>query len=101
MPRQQRVLDRKAQRRRRAVRSCHDPAEVFADPRTREQDMVIEFAHSGHGEVQMVGFPLKFDEAPCRIRRPAPDLGADTDAVLRELGYSTETIGRFRQEGVV
>ena len=49
----------------------------------------------------MLGFPIKFTEAPCRLRRPAPDLGADTDAVLREFDYSPEEIARLREAGVV
>jgi crotonobetainyl-CoA:carnitine CoA-transferase CaiB-like acyl-CoA transferase len=49
----------------------------------------------------MLGFPIKFREAPCRVRRPAPDLGADTDAVLRELGYAPQEIERLHREGVV
>jgi crotonobetainyl-CoA:carnitine CoA-transferase CaiB-like acyl-CoA transferase len=49
----------------------------------------------------MLGFPIKFAEAPCRIRRPAPDLGADTDAVLCEFGYPPEEIARLRRNGVV
>jgi crotonobetainyl-CoA:carnitine CoA-transferase CaiB-like acyl-CoA transferase len=32
---------------------------------------------------------------------PAPDLGADTDAVLQELGYSTENIVRLREAGII
>ena len=60
--------------------------EVFADPQVIDQEMVVSAEHFGHGEVRMLGFPIKFTEAPCRIRRPAPDLGADSDAVLREFG---------------
>jgi crotonobetainyl-CoA:carnitine CoA-transferase CaiB-like acyl-CoA transferase len=75
--------------------------EVFADPQTRDQEMVVRVEHPGHGEVEMLGFPIKFGEAPCRIRRPAPDLGADTDDVLRELGYAPEDIKRLREAGVV
>jgi crotonobetainyl-CoA:carnitine CoA-transferase CaiB-like acyl-CoA transferase len=75
--------------------------EVFADPQTRDQEMVVSVEHPGHGEVEMLGFPIKFSEAPCRVRRPAPDLGADTDAVLQELRYSPEEIARLRQAGVV
>ena len=57
--------------------------------------------HPGHGEVEMLGFPIKFAEAPCRMRRPAPDLGTDTDAVLRQLGYSNEEVAGLRRKGVV
>jgi len=36
----------------------------------------------------MLGFPVKFADAPCRLRRPAPEIGGDTDAVLQGLGDS-------------
>ena len=55
----------------------------------------------GHGKVEMLGFPIKFAEAPCRIRRPAPEIGADTDAVLREFGYSGDEIAALRSAGTV
>jgi crotonobetainyl-CoA:carnitine CoA-transferase CaiB-like acyl-CoA transferase len=74
---------------------------VFADPQVIDQEMVVSAEHPGHGEVRMLGFPIKFTEAPCRLRRPAPDLGADTDTVLGELGYSPENIARLREAGVV
>ena len=75
--------------------------QVFADPQVIDQEMIVSTEHPGHGEVSMLGFPIKFTEAPCRLRRPAPDLGGDTDTVLRELGYSPEEITRLREAGVV
>ena len=45
----------------------------------------------------MLGFPVKFGEAPCRLTRPAPDLGADSDAVLQELGCPAEEIAGLRE----
>jgi CoA:oxalate CoA-transferase len=75
--------------------------EVFADPQVIDQQMVLTQHHPGHGDVRMLGFPVKFAEAPCELRRPAPELGADTDAVLAALGYSTDDIVRMRAEGIV
>src|SRR5258707_12371487 len=71
-------------------------AEVFADPQVIDQRMVLTQHHPGHGDVTMLGFPIKFTEAPCELRRPAPELGADADAVLSELGYAAEEIAAMR-----
>jgi crotonobetainyl-CoA:carnitine CoA-transferase CaiB-like acyl-CoA transferase len=76
-------------------------AEVFADPQIIDQEMVLSQDHPGHGTVRMLGFPIKFAEAPCTLRRPTPEVGADTDAVLQELGYSAAEITALRRAGVV
>jgi CoA:oxalate CoA-transferase len=75
--------------------------EVFADPQVIDQQMVVEQEHPGHGTVRMLGFPIKFAEAPCTLRHPAPEIGADIDAVLGELGYSAAEIAALRKAGVV
>jgi crotonobetainyl-CoA:carnitine CoA-transferase CaiB-like acyl-CoA transferase len=75
--------------------------EVFADPQVLDQDMVLRQEHPGHGTVSMLGFPVKFTEAPCALRHPAPELGADTDAVLREFGYAAEEIVALRAAGAL
>jgi crotonobetainyl-CoA:carnitine CoA-transferase CaiB-like acyl-CoA transferase len=49
----------------------------------------------------MLGFPIKFAEAPCQVRSAAPALGADTDAVLEELGLSRDRIRELREQGTV
>jgi crotonobetainyl-CoA:carnitine CoA-transferase CaiB-like acyl-CoA transferase len=76
-------------------------AEVFADPQVKDQEMVLTQHHPGHGDVRMLGFPIKFAEAPCELRRPAPEIGADTNAVLAELGYAADEIARLRAAGAI
>ena len=60
-------------------------AEVFADPQVAAQEMVVEVDHPGHGPVRMLGFPVKLDRTPCRVRLPAPRLGEHTEEVLAPL----------------
>lgn len=74
---------------------------LFQDPQLLSQDLLLTIEHPGHGPIPMTGFPVKMSETPCELRLPAPELGADTDAVLRELGYEEEKIETFRAVGVI
>jgi CoA:oxalate CoA-transferase len=73
---------------------------LFRDPQLLSQDMVLTVDHPGHGPIRMTGFPVKMSETPCELRLPAPELGADTETVLRELGYGAEKIAALRNNGV-
>ena len=74
-------------------------AEVMEDPQVAAQEMVLDVEHPGHGRVRMTGFPVKFSQTPCRVRHPAADLGADTEAVLAELGLTAREIEALRDSG--
>jgi hypothetical protein len=72
-------------------------AEVFDDPQTQHQHMRVTIDHPQHGGLEVLGFPIKFTQAPCTMHRPPPVLGADTDAILHDLGYSPEQTQALRQ----
>ena len=78
-----------------------DMQQVFDDPQTRHQQMRVTIDHPRHGALDVLGFPIKFSDDPCRVHRPPPVLGADADAILAELGLSGERIAALRARNVV
>jgi crotonobetainyl-CoA:carnitine CoA-transferase CaiB-like acyl-CoA transferase len=76
-------------------------AEVFDDPQTKHQQMRITIDDPQHGPIDVIGFPIKFGDAPCRVHRPPPMLGADTEAVLAELGRSAQDVDALRAANVI
>jgi crotonobetainyl-CoA:carnitine CoA-transferase CaiB-like acyl-CoA transferase len=50
--------------------------------------------------LHMVSVPMQFDGAPLPAH-PAPALGADSDTILKQLGYAEERIIELKVEGVV
>ncbi|HSC65954.1 MAG TPA: CaiB/BaiF CoA-transferase family protein [Caldimonas sp.] len=79
----------------------NDLAEVFADPHVRERAMTVEMAHPLAGSVRMVASPIKLAATPVSYRRAPPLLGADTDAVLAELGFDAPAIAGMRARGTI
>ncbi|MEK9906122.1 MAG: CoA transferase, partial [Rhodospirillales bacterium] len=41
---------------------------VFSDPQVQSQEMAMPLEHPKHGEIKVLGFPMKFQNAPCIIR---------------------------------
>jgi crotonobetainyl-CoA:carnitine CoA-transferase CaiB-like acyl-CoA transferase len=79
----------------------HSVDQVFADPQIAAQQMVLTVPHPDHGEVRMLGFPMKLAAAPCSVRLPAPGLGEHSEAVLTELGYDATARQALRDAAVV
>jgi formyl-CoA transferase len=75
--------------------------EAHADPHAQARGMVQELPHPALGRVKALGNPVKMSATPPRLRTAAPALGADTDAILHELGYAEADIDGLRQRQVV
>jgi formyl-CoA transferase len=75
--------------------------EALADPHAQARGMVQELPHPVAGRVKVLGNPVKMSASPPVMRKAAPQPGEDTDAVLKELGFSTDDIAALRTKRVV
>jgi crotonobetainyl-CoA:carnitine CoA-transferase CaiB-like acyl-CoA transferase len=76
-------------------------AEVFSHPQVLHRHMLVELDHPTAGTIKQTGVPVKLSETPARIRSAPPTLGQHTEAILRELEYSSDEIAALRAGRVV
>ena len=69
-------------------------------PQVQAREMVVTRPHPVLGSVSLLGLPVKFSETPGEVRIP-PDLGEQTDEILREIGFGDDERSRLRGEGIV
>jgi formyl-CoA transferase len=79
----------------------HRIDEVFADPQVQHLGIVQPVDHPALGRLDLVGQAVTLSRTPSHLRNATPERGEQTDEILGELGYSHDTIARFRRDGVV
>jgi crotonobetainyl-CoA:carnitine CoA-transferase CaiB-like acyl-CoA transferase len=77
--------------------------EVAQDKQARSNDYFVPLhdGSSGGVEHETVAVPIKIANVQVEPSGPAPTVGADTDDVLTDLGYSRSEIDDLRRSGVV
>lgn len=84
-----------------AIAPIYDAADIVQDPHIRGTDMVTEVADSDLGSVLMQNVMWRMSRTPGAIRFTGRDLGADTDSILSELGYSAAEVESLRRQRIV
>jgi len=77
------------------------PAEIPADPQVVANGYIMDFDHPQHGPFRVTASPVQFGDQAPEVRRAAVELGADTEAVLLELGYTWEEIAQHKDSGAI
>lgn len=72
-------------------------AEVFADAQVRHNGMQIELDDG----TPATGSPIHLDSGQSAALAAAPALGADTEAILTELGATPEEVAALREAGLI
>jgi formyl-CoA transferase len=75
--------------------------DIHEDPHYRAREMIVRQVTRDGWALDVPGVVPKLSETPGTLRSPAPRLGEDTDAVLRELGLGNESIAALRAKGVL
>lgn len=75
--------------------------DIAEDPHYRAREMILTQRTREGYDVEVPGIVPKLSVTPGGVRSPAPRLGEDTDAVLRELGHTDEQIAALRQRGLI
>jgi crotonobetainyl-CoA:carnitine CoA-transferase CaiB-like acyl-CoA transferase len=84
-----------------AVAPIYDAKDLVEDQHVRDTQMLIEVEDDDLGSVLMHNVMWRMTATPGQIRFTGRPLGADTDAVLGELGYDTAELSRLREEGII
>ena len=82
------------------VAPVYDVKQALDNPLVAERGAIQDFAYPDGRTAKLIASPIRSPgtEWP---RRAAPALGADTDALLGEIGYDAARIARLRAGGVV
>ena len=80
----------------------YSAADIYDDPYFRERDLLVSYEDEVHGTVSAPGVVPKLSGTPGSVRQAARwTVGADTDAVLAEIGIDDEERATLREAGVV
>jgi crotonobetainyl-CoA:carnitine CoA-transferase CaiB-like acyl-CoA transferase len=76
-------------------------SEVLNHPQIVASGTLIEMDHPVSGRLRQARPPARFERTPADVRFGAPRLGAHTDEILLEIGYTSGQVEVLRAAGVI
>ncbi len=81
------------------VMPMNQPEDLFDCPHLSAVDMFPVVDHPTEGKIRHIKVPVNFSKTPGGYYRHPEQLGASTDTVLEEVGYSADDIAALRASG--
>jgi crotonobetainyl-CoA:carnitine CoA-transferase CaiB-like acyl-CoA transferase len=75
--------------------------EAFADPQVQHLEMAQPVRSPALGDLTILGHPVSHGIHRLPIRKAAPELGQDNEAILGGLGFSQDQIADLAKRGVI
>jgi crotonobetainyl-CoA:carnitine CoA-transferase CaiB-like acyl-CoA transferase len=76
-------------------------SEILQDEQAKVNNFYTDISHPVVGEARLLNSPMQFSETPAEIKTAAPAVGAQTEEVLLDLGYSWEDISVFKNKHAI
>lgn len=76
-------------------------ADLVADPQVIDRGAVRQMQHPSAGAFTTFAFPAQLSDTPAVMHKPPPELAADTEDVLRDLGLEDEEMSTLGSRGVI
>jgi crotonobetainyl-CoA:carnitine CoA-transferase CaiB-like acyl-CoA transferase len=76
-------------------------AEILKDEQAIVNNFYTDIEHPVVGKARLLNSPVQFSETPARITNAAPQLGANTEEVLLDAGYTWEDLEELKQQKVI
>jgi len=87
------------------IDACCEPiqnfSEVLKNPLFREREMIVEVTDKDGIKTLVIGVPVKLGETPGSVLTPPVAFAENTEAILKELGYSKKQIKELSDMEVI